>query len=65
MERLLRVLSGAEPSGLSPGLSCIVTLLQGRGGEGWKLLILNLLDQKHSVACQGTAELAGGPSCWV
>lgn len=61
MQRLPHVLSRAEPS----GLSCIVALLQGMGGEGLKVLILSFLDQEHSVVCQGTAELAGGPSCWV
>lgn len=65
MERLPHVLSRAEPGGLSPGLSCTVAPLQGWGGEGVKVLFLNLLGQECSLACQGTAELAAGPSCSV
>lgn len=65
MWRLPHVLSRAEPSRLSPGLSCIVALLQGWGGEGAKVLFLNFLGQECPTACQGTAELAGGPSCRV
>lgn len=37
--------------------------LQGWGGEGFKVLFFNFLGQECSTACQGTAELAGGPSC--
>lgn len=63
MERWPHLLGRAEPNGLSSGLSCTVDQLQGWGGEGFKVLFFNFLGQECSTACQGTAELAGGPSC--
>lgn len=43
----------------------MVDLLQGWGGEGFKVLFCNFLGQACSMARQGTAELADGPGCWV
>lgn len=54
-----------EPNGLSSGPSYMEDLLQGWGGEGFKVLFFNFLGQACSTARQGTAELADGPGCWV
>lgn len=62
-ERMPHLLSRADPRALvqATGQLCC------RSGEGrlGRCLFLNLLGQECSMACQGSAELASAPSCWV